>query len=113
MAAAGLYGLVAYSVSRRTNEIGLRMALGAVRRDILLLVLRESILLAATGVLFGLAASAAFARTIRGLLYGITSSDPIALSASCLVMAIVSVLAGYIPALRASRVDPAAALRQQ
>ncbi len=113
LASAGLYGLMAYQVSRRTSEIGLRMALGASGRNIVALVLRESLVLAGSGVALGLAASIALGRIVRGALFGITSTDPIALAAAVLVMGTMALLAGYLPARRASRVDPSAALRQQ
>jgi predicted permease len=113
LASMGLYGLMAYQVSRRTNEIGLRMSLGANRWSILGLVLRESLMLAGIGVLIGIGASVALGRVVRGLLYGISSSDPIALLAAALIMGAMALVAGYLPARRASRVDPASALRRE
>jgi predicted permease len=113
LASAGLYGLMAYHVSRRTIEMGLRIALGASARMIRVMILRKTLALAGIGVLIGLGASLALGRLIRGALYGITSADPIALVASSVIMCAVAFLAGYIPAYRASRVDPAVALRRQ
>jgi ABC-type antimicrobial peptide transport system permease subunit len=113
LASVGLYGLMAYRVSRRSNEIALRMAVGASNRDILTLVLRESLVVAGFGVVLGLGASIALGRMLKAALYGITSTDSVALLLSVLIMTMMALLAGYLPALRASRVDPAAALRQQ
>ena len=113
LATAGLYGLMAYHVNRRTNEMGLRIALGASGRMIRAMVLRKTLVLAGIGVLLGLAASLALGRLVRSALYGITAADPIALMASALIMCGVAFFAGYVPAYRASRVDPAVALRRQ
>jgi putative ABC transport system permease protein len=113
LASMGLYGLMAYQVNRRTNEIGLRMSLGANRWSILTLVLRESLMLAGIGVLIGIGASIALGRIVRGMLYGISSSDPAAFIFATLAMAAMAMIAGYLPARRASRVDPASALRRE
>ena len=94
LASAGLYGLMAYHVTRRTNELGLRLALGASARNILLLVLRKTLLLAGIGVMFGVGASLALGRFVRTALYEITSTDPVAISAACAVMVAVAFLAG-------------------
>ena len=115
LAAIGLYGVIAYSVARRTKEIGIRIALGARRGAVVGMVMQQGLLVAAAGLLSGLLAAgllaAVAARMIRGLLYGVTPSDPLAwLSAAALLLA-VSAAANLIPAWRASRVDPSEALR--
>jgi predicted lysophospholipase L1 biosynthesis ABC-type transport system permease subunit len=111
LASCGLYGLMAYQVYRRRGEIGVRMAVGASASNIATLVLRESLVLAAVGVAFGLVSSIALGRVLQTALFGITSTDPAALLASSAIMAAMALLAAYIPARRASRIDPAAALR--
>jgi predicted permease len=113
VAAVGLFGLVSYGVARRTNEIGIRMALGAVRRDVLALVMRESMALVATGVLLGLAAIAAGSRVLASLLFGVVPADASALAGASVLVAAVSAAAAYLPARRAARVDPLAALRYE
>src|SRR5262249_51044876 len=109
----GLYGLMSYAVTRRTNEIGVRMALGAQSRDVLKMVMRETMLLAALGVGLGLGAAMAVARLISGLLFGLTATDPLTMTAATLVMIAVATLAGSLPARRAARVDPMVALRHE
>jgi predicted permease len=109
----GLFGLMAYSVTRRTREIGVRMALGARASDVSWLVLRETLLLAAIGLAIGLPASVALTRLISSRLFGLSPSDPVTLGGAALLMASVALLAGYIPARRASGVDPMSALRYE
>ena len=111
LACAALYGLLAYAVSRQSYEIGLRLALGAERRAVRWLVLRECLLLAVIGIVAGLAASLALSRYVESLLHHVSSTDPIALAAAAALMLAVAALAGWIPARRASRVDPVVALR--
>lgn len=111
LASAGLYGLMAYYINRGANEIGLRIALGASGRTIRMMVLQKTLTLAGVGALFGLGASLALARFVRGALYGIGTADPIALIGSSLLMCGVAFFAGYLPAYRASRMSPAVALR--
>jgi putative ABC transport system permease protein len=111
LASAGLYGLMAYYINRGANEIGLRIALGASGRTIRMMVLQKTLMLAGVGALFGLGASLALARFVRGALYGIGAADPIALIGSSLIMCGVAFFAGYLPAYRASRMSPAVALR--
>ena len=111
LACIGLYGLMTYAVNRRTNEIGIRMALGAERRQIARMILRETLLLVTTGLAIGIPVSFAASRLIRSELYGLQPGDPITISATSLLMAAVAALAAYLPARRASRVDPMIALR--
>jgi ABC-type antimicrobial peptide transport system permease subunit len=111
LAGIGLYGTISYSVSRRTNELGIRMALGAQKRDVLWLVLREAFWQFALGVVIGIPLALAGARLIASLLFGVQATDPRTISISALVMLAVALLAGYIPAGRASKVDPLVALR--
>ena len=113
LASVGLFGLMSYSVSRRTNEIGIRMALGAQREDVLRLVMRESMLLVVIGVATGLAIAAAASRFVTTLLFGLAPTDPRTVFVSIAVMVLVSAVAGYLPARRASRVDPMVALRYE
>jgi putative ABC transport system permease protein len=113
LSAIGLYGVLAYMVSRRTQEIGVRMALGAQAANVLRMVLREGVLAAAAGLGLGLAGALILARLMSTLLFGVKADDPITFSAVGLMMAAVAVLASYVPARRASRVDPMAALRYE
>jgi predicted permease len=113
VAAIGLFGLMSYNVSRRTREIGIRMAMGAQRREVLALVLRESMLLVALGIGIGIAASAAFGRLVASQLFGLEPTDPATMVSATLVMFAVSALAGYLPARRAARVEPMVALRYE
>ena len=113
VASVGLFGLMSYSVAARTNEIGIRMALGAERGDVLRLVLRESMMLVGVGVLLGLAGASAASRPIASLLFGLTPVDPLTIAAAVVVMLVLSSLAAYLPARRASRVDPMVALRYE
>jgi predicted permease len=111
LVAIGLYGVMSYTVTRRTCEIGVRMALGAQRGDVLLLVLRETLRLALTGVLIGGAASLIATRWIASQLYGITPHDPLTISLVMLLLLIIIMLAGYPPARKAAQVDPMVSLR--
>jgi ABC-type antimicrobial peptide transport system permease subunit len=113
LAALGLYGVMAFVVSRRTGEIGIRMALGAQRTAIVRMVLRESLALVALGVVAGSALALVLARTVRSLVFGIEPTDPLTLAAAGLVLALVGLGASYFPARRASRLDPVAALHQE
>jgi putative ABC transport system permease protein len=111
LAAIGIYGVMAYFVSQRVREIGVRMALGAQRGDVLKLVVRQGMSLALMGVVIGLAASLLLMRLIAGLLFGVSSTDPVTLVIFTALLAAVALLANYIPASRAARIDPMAALR--
>jgi predicted permease len=107
----GIYGLMSYVVSRRTNEIGIRMALGAERSDVGWLVMREIALLIAIGIAIGIPATLASGRLVTKMLFGVKQSDPWSLTASVVALLVVGLLAGYLPARRASRVEPMVALR--
>jgi predicted permease len=113
LAAIGLYGVIAFSVARRTREIGLRVALGAGRAHIQCLVLREVLTLIGAGVAIGLPASLALTRLAKKLLFGVAPNDPATLAGAALLMALISLAAGYLPARRATRVDPIIALRSE
>jgi predicted permease len=111
LASIGLYGVMAYDVARRTHEIGIRMALGAQRRDVVGLVMRETMLLAVIGVIIGLIAALGATRLIESRLYGLKPNDPLTIALAGLLLLTVAALAGYLPSRRASRVDPMLALR--
>jgi putative ABC transport system permease protein len=109
----GIYGVIGYSVGQRVREIGIRMALGAQRRDVLLMVLRQSAAMLAIGVVVGLGFSFWLARTIVSLLYGVSASSPGAFMGMALLLALVGLLASYIPARRAASVSPIVALHHE
>jgi predicted permease len=113
LAAIGLYGVMAYTVARRTREIGIRMAIGAAKRDVLWLVMREVLLLLAIGVAIALPVAAVLTESVRSQLYGIQPFDPASMLGAALAIAMVAALAGYLPARRATRVDPMRALRYE
>ncbi len=113
MAAVGLYGVIAFSVSRRTHELGLRMALGAASPDVLKLVVRQGMILVGVGILFGLAGATAVTWMLSSVLYGVSSVDPVTFGATSFFLAGVALLANYLPARRAARIDPMAALRYE
>ena len=113
LSAVGIFGVMSYTVSRRTQEMAIRMALGASRREVLRLVLREGLRVTALGVALGLAGSLALSRVMANYVYGITSTDPVTLAVASLLLMFVALLASYLPARRATRVNPMTALRYE
>jgi putative ABC transport system permease protein len=113
LAVVGLYGVMTYSVSQRTREIGVRIALGAHPREVIALVLRQGFILAAIGIVIGVAAAAGAARVIRSLLFGVSSGDPLTFVAASVLIASIAAVACYIPARRAALIDPVIALRTE
>jgi ABC-type antimicrobial peptide transport system permease subunit len=113
LACIGLYGLLAYNVTRRTNELGIRMALGATGRNVAWPILREALMLAALGIALGLPVALALARVTRSLIFGIEPRDPATMIAAALLLLAVATLAAWIPARRAARIDPMEALRYE
>ena len=111
LACVGIYGIMAYTVSQRTNEIGIRLALGAVRSQVRGMILKETGLLALAGVVVGVGIALGLIRVVRAMLYGLTPWDPATLAGSALLLLAMALVAGWVPAYRASRVDPMEALR--
>jgi ABC-type antimicrobial peptide transport system permease subunit len=107
----GIYGVMTYSVSRRTREIGVRLALGAQRTTVLRMVLRDAAVLIGAGILLGVAATLVSAPVLKSMLFGTGSRDPLVLATVCIVVALTGLLAAYLPALRAAAIDPMQALR--
>ncbi|HEX3748302.1 MAG TPA: ABC transporter permease [Bryobacteraceae bacterium] len=113
LASLGIYAVVSYSVSQRKQEIGIRMALGARAGDVQAGIVRQTLMLAAIGIALGMAGSWALSRTLKSLLFGVTSTDPLTFAAMLVILTAVALAAGYLPARRASRIDPASILRAE
>jgi putative ABC transport system permease protein len=113
LSAIGIYGVIGYSVAQRTHEIGVRMALGAERGDVLRLLLKEGATISALGVILGLGAAALLSRSMANLLFGITAHDPLTFAAGGVILLVVALCASYVPARRATRVEPVIALRAE
>jgi putative ABC transport system permease protein len=113
LAAVGIYGVISYSVAQRTSEFGIRIAMGARPSDVIGMVLGQGLMLGAIGVVLGAAGAFALTRLIRGLLFGISSFDPLTFAVMAVVLAAVTLVACWLPARRATRVDPMVALRYE
>ena len=113
LAAVGIYGVISYTVSQRTQEIGIRMALGARQSDVLSMVLRQALTLAAAGILIGGVGAALLTGLMRNLLYGVRPTDPVTFAVVATLLAVIAAAAASVPGLRATRVDPAVALRAE
>jgi predicted permease len=113
LAVIGLYGVMAFTVTRRTREIGVRMALGAVQGDVVWLVMREVLMLVGTGIVLGLAGAWSLGRLVSSQLYGVTANDPATIAGAAVLLSVVALVAGYVPARRATRVNPVLALRYE
>jgi putative ABC transport system permease protein len=113
LASVGIYGVIACSVSQRTHELGLRMALGAARVGVLAMIVREGVLMAAIGIVTGLGAAALTTRMMQDLLVGITPRDPLTFAGGAVLLLLIAAAASFLPARRATRVDPMVALRAE
>ena len=113
LSAVGLYGVLAYTVARRTGEIGIRMALGARHAQVMRLVLGQSLALTGVGIVLGLSGAAVVTRSLAGMFFGLSSFDPMTFITASVVFAAVAMLASYVPARRATKVDPLVALRHE
>ena len=113
LAMVGLYGITAYGVTRRSGEIGIRMALGAQRSSVVWLIMRDVVVLLGLGIVLGLAGALASGRLVTSLLYGIRPNEPVQLAGAVVTLALATALAAYLPARRAARLDPMSALHDE
>jgi putative ABC transport system permease protein len=113
IAVVGIYGVMSYTVAQRAPEIGIRLALGAARRDVIAVVMRQGMTMVGAGMVLGLAASAAITRVLRTLLFGVSPTDPLVFGAIALLVAATAAVTIYLPARRASRLDPLTMLRSE
>jgi ABC-type antimicrobial peptide transport system permease subunit len=111
LAAIGLYGVMSYTVTRRSNEIGIRLAMGARRADVSRMVIREAGILVVAGLVIGIALGLGAARAAQSLLFGLQATDPITIAAAVLLLSVIGFVASFLPARRASKLDPAVVLR--
>jgi ABC-type antimicrobial peptide transport system permease subunit len=109
----GLYGVMAYTVARRTREIGIRMALGAIQGNVIWMVMREVLIVVVAGVAIGIPLAITLSQLVRSQLYGLSPHDPVTLAGAAFALAAVACLAGFVPAFRASRIDPTRAQRYE
>jgi putative ABC transport system permease protein len=113
IATCGIYGLMAYAVTQRRHEIGVRMALGAGRRDVLRLVLTRALRIVLAGIIVGIAGAVGVTRVLQRFLFGVTPTDPIAFTIVTVLLIVVALAAAWLPARRATRIDPCVALRAE
>jgi ABC-type antimicrobial peptide transport system permease subunit len=113
LACLGMYGVMSYNVARRTGELGIRLALGSTRTSVLWVVLRESLIVIGAGILVGACLSLAGTRLVSGMLFGMSSHDPLTLAGAAVLLLAVSAVSGLVPAWRAAHVDPTEALRAE